>query len=373
MFAASPFEAGKSAVWINQSQLHQAPALATCGYVLALKPGDVTAQQRTDWVTALERLSGRRSFADQEFFGYRPFEVLGICLGLQTVQEAVSKFQWMSDILHQVMRERDDDCWTQHLDSLSAWLIGSRINPKIAVSLATSPLDELALTQWLIFAFPDFASQVGLGPDARNVEQHLLERVLTEAMPGVDLPKAAVLRCGIERVVRTRVQSIVGETWQVDRTVRDAVQVVVALCRRFHLFATQVVQRHDKRGTITFGDEYDVQDAMHAILKLHFDDVRAEEVAPSFAGKSTRIDFLLKEEQIVVETKMLRRGLDQTKVANELIEDKERYRTHPDAKTVICLVYDPSLICKSPKSLETDLSGQEGDRRCIVIVVPSGM
>lgn len=41
-------------------------------------------------------------------------------------------------------------------------------------------------------------------------------------------------------------------------------------------------------------DEYDVQDLPHALLLLYFDDVRAEEWTPSYAGKSARMDFLLK-------------------------------------------------------------------------------
>jgi REase_DpnII-MboI len=50
-------------------------------------------------------------------------------------------------------------------------------------------------------------------------------------------------------------------------------------------------------------DEYDVQDSLHALLKLHFDDVRREEWTPSYAGSQSRMDFLLKREKIVVETK----------------------------------------------------------------------
>jgi len=40
-------------------------------------------------------------------------------------------------------------------------------------------------------------------------------------------------------------------------------------------------------------DEYDVQNLLHAILKLHFEDIRPEEWAPSYAASSKRMDFLL--------------------------------------------------------------------------------
>jgi hypothetical protein len=54
--------------------------------------------------------------------------------------------------------------------------------------------------------------------------------------------------------------------------------------------------------------------------------VREEEWTPSYGGVQTRMDFLLKRDQTVVEMRMTRRGLDQRKVADELIVDKEHYR-----------------------------------------------
>jgi hypothetical protein len=69
-------------------------------------------------------------------------------------------------------------------------------------------------------------------------------------------------------------------------------------------------------------DEYDVRDHLHALLRLHFDDVREEEWAPSYGGSRTRMDFLLKRERMVVETKMTRDRLDQAKVVDELVIDK---------------------------------------------------
>ena len=55
--------------------------------------------------------------------------------------------------------------------------------------------------------------------------------------------------------------------------------------------------------TLDVQDEYDVQDLFHALLHIHFEDIRPEEWAPSFAGASSRMDFLLKQEQIIIEIK----------------------------------------------------------------------
>ncbi len=154
---------------------------------------------------------------------------------------------------------------------------------------------------------------------------------------------------------------------------RDALALVAKLCRRFHLFARQLHDRHHDRGTVRVADEYDVQDLMHALLRLHFEDVRTEEVTPSVAGKSGRMDFLLKAERLAVETKMTRRNLGQKEVGDELIVDMRRYRTHPDLRTLVCFVYDPGGFCRSPAALENDLTGGDGRFRSVVIVCPKGV
>jgi DpnII restriction endonuclease len=136
------------------------------------------------------------------------------------------------------------------------------------------------------------------------------------------------------------------------------------------LRATYLTRRHANRRTVHLKDEYDVQDLLHAILKLHFVDVRPEEWTPSYGGYSTRMDFLLKREQIVIEAKMTRASLDQKGILIELAEDIERYRSHSDCRTLICLVYDPGGHCKNPAALEHDLGGQRDSLKVIVHVIP---
>lgn len=53
------------------------------------------------------------------------------------------------------------------------------------------------------------------------------------------------------------------------------------ICHRFHLFARQLRSRRNCRPTLDIEDEYDVQYLLHAILMLHFDDIRSEEGTPS--------------------------------------------------------------------------------------------
>jgi hypothetical protein len=94
---------------------------------------------------------------------------------------------------------------------------------------------------------------------------------------------------------------------------------------------------------------------MHALLFVHFVDVRPEEYTPSYAGKASRMDFLLKQESIVVELKMTRPGLGVRELSSQLIEDIERYKAHPGCQALLCFVYDPTGLIPNPRGIEADL------------------
>ena len=145
------------------------------------------------------------------------------------------------------------------------------------------------------------------------------------------------------------------------------------LLKRFHLIVRQLRDRYDSRQTLSVEDEYDVQDLLHALLLVDFDDIRPEEWTPSYAGSSSRLDFLLKKEQIVIETKKTRNGLGAKEIGEQLIIDIEKYRGHPDCKTLVCFVYDPEGRIGNPKGIENDLNRIEGDLTVKVIIVPKGL
>lgn len=136
----------------------------------------------------------------------------------------------------------------------------------------------------------------------------------------------------------------------------DAVSKLELIARRFHLVARQLLRRRNNRPTIEISDEYDVQDLFRGLLKLYFDDVRPEETTPSYAGGSFRIDYLLKNEQVVVEVKKTRPQLRAKEVRDELIIDMSAYRSHPNCKTLVAFVYDPDMYIDNPSALENDLS-----------------
>lgn len=150
---------------------------------------------------------------------------------------------------------------------------------------------------------------------------------------------------------------------------RQPVKAVLAICDRFHGIACQLTQRRENRATLEIKDEYDVQDLLHALLRIYFDDIRPEEWTPSYGGGSSRMDFLLKDHAVAVEAKMTRKGLAAKEVSEELIIDAAKYRQHPDCKTLICLVYDPSGVVKNPRGIERDLAQLSGNGLDVVCVI----
>lgn len=124
---------------------------------------------------------------------------------------------------------------------------------------------------------------------------------------------------------------------------------------RFRKVTIQLSRRYDGRESLRLKDEYDVQDLLRALLSLYFDDVRAEEWTPSYAGSSLRIDFLIPEIEAVIEVKKTRPSMTDKTLSEELIVDIEKYQAHPTCKKIYCFVYDPDMILRNPAAIKNDL------------------
>lgn len=129
-------------------------------------------------------------------------------------------------------------------------------------------------------------------------------------------------------------------------------------------------ERFDDRNTIEIEDEYDVQDLVHSLLWLEFDDIRDEEQSPSHGGSSSRIDFLVKDEKIGIEIKYTGKGKGEKELKNEIAEDKEHYQSHPDCEKLICFIYDPDQILENPIGFQNDLSNPKDPLSTSVVVFP---
>jgi len=149
------------------------------------------------------------------------------------------------------------------------------------------------------------------------------------------------------------------------------IELLQRIFSKFHSIVKQLRRRYNNRQTINVSDEYDVHDLLQSLLILYFDDIRMEEWTPSYAGKSARMDFLLKGENIVVEVKMTRKGLEEKEIGDQLLIDIERYKEHENCKTLVCFIYDPEGRIVNAKGLINDLTNQSrGDLEVIVFINP---
>ena len=108
---------------------------------------------------------------------------------------------------------------------------------------------------------------------------------------------------------------------------------------------------------LSFRSEYDVQDLLHALLRPWISDIRTEEFCPSYAGSNARMDFLLPEHSMVIETKVVRSRTHAKRIGDELIIDIAHYRAHPQCDTLWCVIYDPDNLISNVGGLSRDLEG----------------
>ena len=135
-----------------------------------------------------------------------------------------------------------------------------------------------------------------------------------------------------------------GEIQQQKLTIKARPRILL-LCKRFHLVARKLQDRHAGRSTLVIEDEYDVQDLFGSLLRLDFDDIRKEEWTPSYAGKSARVDFLLKRENIVIEIKRLDHLWEQKKLATNsslILEDIKNIQD-VERSFVLCTIQSSEL------------------------------
>ena len=93
------------------------------------------------------------------------------------------------------------------------------------------------------------------------------------------------------------------------RRVSGLLATITGILRRFPAIVRELNSRYSRRPPLAeIKDEYDVQNVLRGVLSGLCDDVRDEETTPSHAGLRSRIDLLLKREQIAIETEMTRDG-----------------------------------------------------------------
>lgn len=153
--------------------------------------------------------------------------------------------------------------------------------------------------------------------------------------------------------------------------VQADVDLILGLARRFHESVLSMKNHPHKGAVLGINNEWDCQYLFRAILAAYISDVRDEEWNPSVAGSSARCEFYLKTLRTMVELKYVRKAGDAKKIKTELATDLLDYGKNPHVDYVICLVYDPSQVLKTPAAIQADLSGpKDGLLRVEVIISP---
>ena len=175
---------------------------------------------------------------------------------------------------------------------------------------------------------------------------------------------------GILQSVKEDIQEDIINLSESESTKESPVDDIRKIIERFHIIARQIRKRYNSRDTLDINDEYDVQDLFNTLLYLYFEDIRKEEWTPSYSGQCARMDFLIKDCDVVVEIKKTRKGLSDKEIGNQLIEDIARYKVHPDCSILICFVYDPEGRISNPRGIENDLTKKDGNFDVIVFIRP---
>lgn len=174
---------------------------------------------------------------------------------------------------------------------------------------------------------------------------------------------------GVESIIEN-VISIIEDNKNVSSISVDKVGILIDIFKNFHKFAQQLKVRQNNAIPICIDDEYALQDFVHAILRLHFRDVKNEFSLSEYCGKESRIDFALKDERIGIEVKYASDNLKDCRLRHQLIEDKEQYIKSGQFDEIFFFIYDPKLVLNKPESFK-DLEARTDMCNVKVVITPT--
>jgi REase_DpnII-MboI len=150
----------------------------------------------------------------------------------------------------------------------------------------------------------------------------------------------------------------------------DDLSTTKKLCQRFHVVARQLRLRGEYRPTVNIEDEFDLQDLMHALLRVHFDDIGTDEWTPAYTDGASRTTFLLDHDRLAIVVKKTRTGLSRKDLMDQVRADVERYRARGRCTNLLCFIYDPDGRVGNPRGLENELSSTSEHFTVDVVVAP---
>jgi hypothetical protein len=109
--------------------------------------------------------------------------------------------------------------------------------------------------------------------------------------------------------------------------------------------------RRSSGAILSLESEADVQDALFLMLRPWFIDLVGETPTAKSENRFVIKDFLVPCAKTVIEVKFIRDKAHGKSVSEELHDDIEMYRKHPDCDRIIFFIYDPDSYIPSQKSL----------------------
>lgn len=211
--------------------------------------------------------------------------------------------------------------------------------------------------------------------DVKNPIYIRLDKLLSEGQNNVTAFRRHYLRPAELKGVESIIENVISFLEEKNRNVASSsankqMDILTLLFQNFHKFAKQLKVRQNNAESIIIEDEYALQDFVHAVLRLHFNRVENEFALPTYCGKTSRIDFYLKEERIGIEVKLASETLKEEKLRKQLIEDKEQYLKSGFFDEIVFFVYNPQMTLNKPEVLY-DIEEQTNSCTVTVIVAPT--
>jgi hypothetical protein len=364
-----PLRFGELRLATVATELNEAPQLAMAGYILHGSNDDI---QTENWRRGLRRLSKREAFTrDHQTFVFRPAELVGIALGIaKTEPDGSALRRWLVTVLRELPAQSTSLSVWNTLWSIYAAHILEVVWPA-RPSLKKSDCDVCDLCLLLVFARASVLPMIpGEDFGVQELEKDILRKVLLTCVDEREVDRLSACYVGITTAAESQLSRHLSPDDGLRGSTRATVGTLQTICRQFDLFVRKLGERYANRRAFKVNDEYDVQDLMHGLLLLHFDVVIPEDAVPARAGNKSRLDFLLKKEGVVVETKMTRKSYRQSEVHDDLVADRDRYSSHPDCEVLVCFVYDPARKFHNAPAFELDLTINEGRPQLRAFVCP---
>jgi hypothetical protein len=137
-------------------------------------------------------------------------------------------------------------------------------------------------------------------------------------------------------------------------------ELVVGVLNNFDNAVRKITgARRKDHPSFAINDEYDVQDVLYVILKSIFPKLKDEDPTPRVGAKYNKIDLILRDQGILVEVKMIKKGdSNEKKFVEELKNDIQSYNKSQWLEHLICFVYDPFNKTKDKQNFY-DLDGTQ--------------